>query len=137
MARLVGVTNISSFVISLKSLKKPGKLIKSGTIIASCKRMQRLPLLFHFYQNFIVLTTAINLISGFLIRQSNSASYIMAFGLVKIITNFLTGVLYHIFRRESLYYYNNLGQSTLSIYTSVMILDLIIWLSVVILFKTL
>lgn len=99
--------------------------------------MSRLQILihFHFYRNFLVPVTTINLISGLLIQLSNSLSYAFAFGLIKILLNILIGILYHLSRGKSLYYYNNLGLSTISIYTGAMTTDLITWFCIVTLFN--
>ena len=97
--------------------------------------MSRLRILFHFYQNFLVPLGAINLISALLIQQSDSLSYAITFGLIKILVNILVCLLYHLFRSESLYYYNNLGLSTSRIYISAMALDFSIWVCLVITFS--
>lgn len=39
----------------------------------------------------------------------------------------LVGLLYHLFRKDTLLYYNNLGFSTVVVYTSMIIIDLVVW----------
>jgi len=46
---------------------------------------------------------------------------------MKIITNLLIGFLFGTFRKESLYFYNNLGFSSLKMYLGVFFMDIFIW----------
>lgn len=98
-------------------------------MIIACKQaMYRFLILFHFYRNFIPAVIIIDWTGVVLTRASQSISYGLIFTMVKILTNLLIGLLFHMFRRDSLYYYNNLGYSTISIYCSVMGFDLGLWI---------
>ena len=93
--------------------------------------MNRILILFYLYRNFIPAVISIDLIGSVLIRISQSISYASLFTLVKILVNLIIGFMFHTFRKDLLYYYHNLGYSTISIYSWIMILDLAIWIIVV------
>jgi hypothetical protein len=99
--------------------------------------MQRVRILVLFYRNFWIPSLLISVVGCVLVEQSHSLSYAMLVSIVKVITNVLIGTLFHIFKQDQLYFYNNLGFSTSFIYTLALMLDMILWFDAIMLMATL
>jgi len=81
-----------------------------------------------FYRTFYVVTASVSATSFLFLQQSNVLASIIILFWMKIITNLLIGFLFGTFKSESLYFYNNLGYSSLKMYLGVFFLDIFIWL---------
>jgi hypothetical protein len=81
-----------------------------------------------FYRNFIWPATLTTLVSSYLLIGS-SAKNVVYMVWMKLITNFLYGTYFEFFHTQQFYFFNNLGYSKLRLYTSVVMLDLSIWLA--------
>ena len=79
----------------------------------------------------------ISVVGCVLVKQSHSLSYAMLFSIVKGITNGLIGTLFHLFKQDQLYFFNNLGFSTLSIYAQALMLDMMLWVGALMLIAAL
>ena len=95
-----------------------------------CNAMLDLKILLLFYRNFWVASLLVSCIGGLLIWQSSSLSYAGLFSLLKILSDFVIGIFFHVFGKNQLYFYNNLSWSTLSLYSKTMHLDLAIWFGI-------
>jgi hypothetical protein len=85
-------------------------------------------IVFRFYKNFALSTGLVTAAGLFLCYQAASLSYAGIFTIVKMITNGLIGLTFHSFRRQDLFYYNNLGFSTRELYLKIFTLDMLSWL---------
>jgi len=88
----------------------------------------RLQILFVFYKNFCWLTIGISLFTCFLFWQSGNLATIPVFLWTKSITNGLALLFIHLFSRDKLYFFFNLGYSTRRVYTFSFAFDLLLWL---------
>src|SRR5689334_5304197 len=84
-------------------------------------------ILFAFYRNFVVVTGSISVIFCFIYWSTASLSFAFTLFWTKLITNFLIGLLFIVFNRDATLFYNNLGYSSSKMYTGMMLLDLMIW----------
>ena len=93
-------------------------------------RLKSLRIRVLFYQNFAMATVAISLFGCYLILQSGTHLFVIPVFCMKVVTNVLIGCIFHFFRRNQLYFFHNLGISTLHLYFSAMVIDLTAWLAV-------
>jgi hypothetical protein len=91
------------------------------------KSMRKLKVLFLFYRNFWIATLLITTFGSALVWQSDSIWYAAIFSMVKTITNLLIGLFVYILNADQLYFFNNLGFSTLDLHVKVMLIDMAIW----------
>lgn len=50
---------------------------------------------------------------------------------MKIVTSFLLGIFFHLFRAQQFYFFNNLGYTKTRLYIAAGILDLSVWLALI------
>lgn len=84
-------------------------------------------IVFAFYRNFIWPTAFTTLISSYLL-YGGSAKNVVYMLWMKLITNFFYAAYFEFFHAQQFYFFNNLGYSKFRLYTSVVMLDLSIWL---------
>ncbi len=82
-----------------------------------------------FYQNFVWITFFISIFGCYLVWRSGTATFILPVFYIKMITNGLIGVMVHFFKHNQLYFFQNLGISTIQLYTSALFIDMVLWLS--------
>lgn len=81
-----------------------------------------------FYRNFYLVTIPVTAINCGVLITSGSPYLIFWLAIGKIATNLLLGIYFHLFRSDQLNFFHNLGFSTISIYSTTFLLDLVIWL---------
>lgn len=85
-----------------------------------------------FYQNFALATIVVSFFGCYLILESGNALFVVPVLCMKIITNGLIGLIFHFFKQNQLYFFQNMGVSTLDLYSSAFCFDLILWLGLTI-----
>lgn len=85
-----------------------------------------------FYQNFALATIVVSIFGCYLILESGNELFIIPVFFMKIITNGLIGLIFHFFKQNQLYFFQNLGVPTLDLYSSAFCIDLVLWLGVTI-----
>jgi hypothetical protein len=83
-----------------------------------------------FYQNFALATIVISIFGCYLILESGNGLFIIPVFLMKVITNGLIGLIFHFFKQNQLYFFQNLGVSVIDLYASAFCVDLGLWLIV-------
>lgn len=94
--------------------------------------LKSLRISFLFYQNFVWVTFPISIFGCYLVWESGMVTFAMPIFFIKIITNGLIGVMFHFFKQNQLYFFQNLGVSAVQLYSSAMFIDMILWLSMLV-----
>jgi hypothetical protein len=89
--------------------------------------MRGLKIFLLFYTNFWFSALLITPFGCYLSWQSQSVSYTLVFSIVKVFTSVLLGALYGTFRGGQLYFYHNLGFSTVKLYGTTLAADMALW----------
>ena len=80
-----------------------------------------------FYRNIYWLTGSASLFICFLFWQSGEMKWLGMFIWTKLITNALVLLFFHLFSRDKLYFFYNLGYSMLRLYMIVFAFDIFLW----------
>ncbi len=86
-----------------------------------------------FYQNVVLATTFINFFGCYLLLESGTVLFIIPVFSMKVITNILIGAIFHFFKQNQLYFFQNLGVSTFDLYSSAFGIDMTLWFGVTLL----
>ncbi len=81
-----------------------------------------------FYRNFAVATVCISFFGCFLILEAGTILFAIPIAMMKVITNGLIGVMVHFLKRNQLYFFHNLGISTVPLYVVSFAIDMSVWL---------
>lgn len=81
-----------------------------------------------FYNNFSLATNAISIFGGYLILQFGTMAFVMPVLCMKLVTNGLIGLMFHFFKQNQLYFFQNLGVSVTQLYLFSFLMDMILWL---------
>lgn len=92
--------------------------------------MRVLKIRFLFYQNFVWIAFPSSIFGCYLLWESDTVAFVSPILFSKIMTNGLIGVMFHFFRQNQFYFFQNLGVSTFQLYSSALFIDFILWLSV-------
>ena len=90
-----------------------------------------------FYRNIFWLTGSISLFICFLFLQSGDTKWLGMFIWTKVIINTLTFLFFHLFSKQKLYFFHNLGYTTLRLYVIVFGFDLFVWVILMVLTSSL
>ena len=85
-----------------------------------------------FYKSFVFVTTFFSLFTCYLLLSWGSVYYVLTLLWIKGISSALLGAVFHLGRSEQLHFYHNLGFSTTRLYTLAVMLDLLIWVTMII-----
>ena len=87
---------------------------------------------FVFYKPHASVANAFSLYTCYLLLSWGSTYYVLTLLWIKICSTALLGIVFHLSRRDQLYFYNNLGYSTVRLYAHAAVLDLLLWIGFVI-----
>lgn len=82
-----------------------------------------------FYRPFFPIATFFSLFSCYLLVQWGTVYYALTLFWIKAVSSVLIGGAFHLSRREQLYFYHNLGFSTIRLYALVALLDFLLWVA--------
>ncbi|MGC3948510.1 MAG: hypothetical protein QM762_29075 [Chryseolinea sp.] len=85
-----------------------------------------------FYRPYAFIATAFSLYTCYLYISWGSLYFVLTLLWIKMFSSLLLGLVFHLSRREQLYFYHNLGFSTIRLYSYALLLDLLIWLAFII-----
>lgn len=86
-----------------------------------------------FYQNFALATIVVSIFGCYLILESGTGLFVIPVFFMKIITNGLIGLIFHFFKQNQLYFFQNLGVTTIQLYSTAFGFDMVLWLCVTLL----
>lgn len=84
-----------------------------------------------FYKTLVYPASFFTLFTCFLLVAWGSVYYVLTLLWIKIFSSALIGTASHFTRAEHLYFYHNLGYSTIWLYAMTAALDLLVWACVV------
>ncbi|PZR40315.1 MAG: hypothetical protein DI538_04530 [Azospira oryzae] len=87
----------------------------------------RWQILFVFYKRFYWMTIGVSLLTCFLFVQSGDPKAIVLFLWTKLITNGVALLFLHLFDRDKLYFFYNLGYSARRLSVLSFVFDLLLW----------
>jgi hypothetical protein len=84
-------------------------------------------ILLAFYRNINLVTIGVSLFICFLFWQAGETKWLGMFLWTKLITNSLALLFFHLFSSNRLYFFHNLGYTTLRLYLVSFCVDLMVW----------
>jgi len=80
-----------------------------------------------FYKQFVSVATFFSLFTCYLLLNWGSVYFVLSLFWIKGCSTLLLGASFHLGRSEQLYFYHNLGFSTIRLYAMAAALDLLLW----------
>ena len=84
-----------------------------------------------FYKPHAVIANAFSLFTCYLLFSWGSIYFALTLLWIKLFSIAMLGIVFHLSRRQQLYFYHNLGFSTARLYICAVSLDLVLWTAMI------
>lgn len=84
-----------------------------------------------FYKPQFIVANAFSLLTCYLLFSWGSIYFVLTLLWIKLLSSALLGIVFHLRRYQQLYFYHNLGFSTVKLYSLAVSLDLLLWVGMI------